>query len=36
MPIEHLAALGEAVLDFRSRQDLQAWLEANSPEEYAT
>ena len=30
LPLDQLAALGEAVLDFRSRQDLEAWLEAQS------
>jgi hypothetical protein len=34
--IEHLAALGEALLDFRSPQDFQAWLATNPPDENAT
>lgn len=29
LPFEQLAALGDTVLDFRSRQDLEAWLDAN-------
>jgi hypothetical protein len=30
LPLDQLGALGEAVLDFGSRQDLEAWLEAQS------
>jgi hypothetical protein len=29
LPIERLEALGEALLDFRSLQDVQAWLDAH-------
>ena len=32
LQIDQLAALGEASLDFRSRQDLQVWLVADSQE----
>jgi hypothetical protein len=30
LPFERLSALGEALLDFRSLSDLQAWLSANA------
>ncbi len=30
LPIEQLAALGEALLDFRSLADLQSWLDVNA------
>ncbi len=30
LPLERLAAFGEALLDFDSLDDLQVWLEANS------
>ena len=30
LPLDQLAGLGEALLDFDSVQDLEAWLEANS------
>jgi hypothetical protein len=29
LPIERLEALGEALLDFRSLPDVQAWLDAH-------
>jgi hypothetical protein len=29
LPIERLEALGEALLDFRCLQDVQAWLDAH-------
>ncbi|MCR4411789.1 MAG: DUF4351 domain-containing protein [Thermoguttaceae bacterium] len=31
LSLERLAALGEAVFDFRSLQDLQSWLDAHEP-----
>jgi len=31
LPLEKLAELGEALLDFRSLDDLRAWLDAQEP-----
>ena len=31
LPLEKLAELGEALLDFRSLDDLRAWLDAHEP-----
>jgi len=31
LPLERLAELGEVLLDFRSLDDLRAWLDPNEP-----